>query len=126
VMGNDFCTKEVIAWSESRGQSAAVLATVGNELVNCPLATAQTILAKLRPDSTVTIARGSGNVNNDGTLVGSSNDIVTPTVVVPFKGNRISSLGGDRASYITVVHVAVDLGSRNILHGVVVWWGANV
>lgn len=60
-----------------------MLATVGNKPVHCPLTTAQTLLAELRPDSTVTITGGSGNVDSDGTLVGFINDIVAPSVMVP-------------------------------------------
>lgn len=83
VVGHDLSTEEVVAWGKGGGKGAAVLAAVGKELVDGPLSTAQTILADLGPDGTVTVAGGGGNVDGDGTLVGGSNDVVTSGVVVP-------------------------------------------
>lgn len=125
--GDDLGTEEVLARSEV-GQGNAVLATVGDEVVNSPLAVCVALLSELDPHITRTVGGSRSNVGKDGTVVGLGDDVVrrAGVVVVPLKGDLVTTLDLDRLSRSRVVDVASHGLGGNISDGVVVGRRADV
>ena len=89
---NDLGADQVLAGGEV-GQRDAVLALVGDEVLNSPLAVGKTISGELGPDGTLTVRLSRGNVDHDGALVRGSDGLISVTrdggrvVVVPLEGD---------------------------------------
>jgi hypothetical protein len=92
VESNHLGADQVLTSGEA-GKSDAVLALVGDEVLNSPLAVGKTISRDLGPDGTLTVGLGRGNVDHDGALVRGSDGLISITrdgsrvVVVPLEGD---------------------------------------
>ena len=128
MTGNDLLADQVLASLEGRGDSDLGHTLVLDELVDSPLTTVDTILGNLGPDSTsASILSVGSNVGDDGTLVGSVDDIVTTSVVVPLEGELVTSSSlGELGSGLATVDVADNVGSGEVLDGVVVLGRSDV
>lgn len=68
VESDDLGTEEIVAGGEV-GECDAVLAAVGNQVVDGPFAVGVTLLGELDPDIAVTVGRRGCNVGKDWSLV---------------------------------------------------------
>jgi hypothetical protein len=86
VEGNDLRADQVVAIREV-GELDGDLALVGDELLNSPFATGQTLFEDLGPDGTLTLSVGLGNVNHDWSFVGGSDGPVNMVSRWPYMIN---------------------------------------
>lgn len=124
VEGNDLLTEHVLAGSEAGGNRELLLARVGNQVVDGPLVGAGivTLLVNLGPDGAGTVhgVGVGGNVGDDGTQVGASDDVVAAGVVVPLEVESVTGGGSDEvADGGGAGNVTGDVAGCEVLDGVV-------
>lgn len=128
VVCDDLLADEILSSSQTRWKGKIVLAMVRLELVNSPLGTIVTILGDLGPDGsgsrTISVFR---NVGNDGAEVRAVDDIVIAGVVVPLKGESITSSSLDETGrLLSTIGTASHVGARQVLDGAVVVGSSDV
>lgn len=128
VESNDLLPDQILAGGKVGGNSESVLAVVGNDLVNSPLAVRKSILSNLGPNATNSVARGErSNVCNDGARVRTVDNVIVAGVVEPLKVDLGASRGLDeRRSGLATVGTANKIGAGKVLDGAVVRRGADV
>lgn len=126
--GDDLGAEQVLAGGDV-GDGDRVLALVGDQVVDGPLAVAVALLGDLDPAGAGRALLGGGHVDHDGAQVGRGDDVVAgvAVVVVPLEGELVAGLdleglgGGGGAA-----DVAGHGGGGDIGDGVVVGGAADV
>lgn len=114
VEGNNLSPKEIVSGSQARRQLEIVLSSIGNQLLNSPLAIREPIFSKLGPNRTTALRGAWNNLDSHRALVREDNNIIPSIVVKPLKG--VTAGDSNARSDRFVVDIAIDCSRANILH----------
>lgn len=131
VESNDLTAEEVVSRWDAGWDPVGVFAFVGNELVNTPDLTGQSVLVDLEPLQACWVRGRSGiwnlrEVCDDWTLVRWVDGLGGSVTVMPFKGNgRSSGNRQNRAFWCTSINIASKVGAGDVHDWAVAWWGTD-
>lgn len=125
VQANDFSTEEIVS-SGNVGDGDGVLALVGEQPVDSPLASTVSVRGDLQPNIASTVGASRCDVDHDWTLVRRRNDIILAAVVIPFESELVTRLDVHSPRDDTVVDIAGNRAGLEILERIVRGRGTNV